>query len=295
MQRMAYPALADMLALGRRGQLAWSLLIVNLLLVGAITVGFTIAARRRGWSSWWALAAGLMAGLLTGTLRDLSDPLAVASVLAGLLFWQRRRRWAAAVAFSVGVLAREPMVLAVVAVALDAAIAALAARRRGEPDAARARLREAWPVVLIPALVFVAWQAYIDARFGGNVATTSSAYLPPFVGIVDEVKHAFNDVDVRSTIWDLAYLLTMLAGIGAAVGLVSRRVTAAGLAALLIGLSLLVLVFGDPWSYTRLSAPMFAALLVGGLDQRYRPALAVCAAGAVLTLLLPLAPWLGSA
>jgi hypothetical protein len=70
-----------------------------------------------------------------------------------------------------------------------------------------------------------------------------------------------------------------------------RRRTAASIAALLFGLSLLVLVFGDPWSYTRLSAPMFAALLLCGLELRHRPALLLCAAAAGLALLAPFMPW----
>ena len=65
-------------------------------------------------------------------------------------------------------------------------------------------------------------------------------------------------------------------------------------AALLFGLGLLVLKFGDPWSYARLSAPMFAALVVAGLARRDRPAIAIAIAGAVLTLAMPFAPWFGA-
>jgi len=65
-------------------------------------------------------------------------------------------------------------------------------------------------------------------------------------------------------------------------------------AALLFALSLLVLKFGDPWSYSRLSAPMFAALLIAGLLRRDRPALAISVAGAVLTLVMPFTPWFGA-
>jgi hypothetical protein len=87
----------------------------------------------------------------------------------------------------------------------------------------------------------------------------------------------------------------MAAGIPAAIALVRQKATAAGIAAALFGLSLLVVVFGDPWSYTRLSAPMYAALLLGGLQQRNRPALVICAAAAAMTVVMPFAPWLGAA
>jgi hypothetical protein len=293
MQRVAYPALAFIAAGGDRSALPWTMLVVNLIVVLAATAGFALLARRYGWSPWWALAVGLLAGFLTGTLRDLSDPVAVASMVGGLLMWQRRRRWWAAAFLSVAVLAREPMALAVVAVAIDELVQWW--RHRGEPGAVRTAVREAWPAVVVPALAYVGWQAYIGARYGTVVASSGQAYLPPFVGVVDEVGHALDDPHVLNRIWDLIYIALMVVGIGAAIAMVARGAsTAAAIAALLFGLSLLVLVFGDPWSYTRLSAPMFAALLVAGLQRRNPPALVVCAAAATLTVLVPFAPWLGA-
>jgi hypothetical protein len=293
MQRVAYPALAYVLAAGRPSAIPWSLVAINVLVVLGITGGFGVYARRRGWSGWWALAVGFLAGFLTATLRDLSDPLAVAGMLAGLMMWQRGRRWSAAALLTVAVLAREPMMLAVAAVAVDAAVGWWRTRR--EPGALRRMARKAGPVVIVPAVAFFAWQAYVDARYGGNAAGTSLAFLPPFQGVIDEVRHALADGSRRSTAWDLAYLALMAGGIAAAITLVWHKVTAAGVAALLFGLSLLVLVFGDPWSYTRLSAPMFAALLLGGLEQRNRLALLICAAAAALTAVAPFAPWLAAA
>jgi hypothetical protein len=293
LQRVAYPALAYILAAGQRSAIPWSMLAINLLVVLAATGGFAVYARRRGWPGWWALGVGLLAGLLTGTLRDLSDPLAVASMLAGLVLWQRRRRWGAAAALTLAVLAREPMMLAVVSIGFAEAVGWW---RGGRAHGAwREVVRKVWPPVLVPVLAFVAWQIYIDARYGGNAASTSGAFLPPFQGLIDEVRHAVDDPQRRDTAWELAYLGLMGAGILAAVSLVWQKITGPGVAALLFGLSLLVLVFGDPWSYTRLSAPMFAALLVAGLEQRNRPALVVCAAAAALTALVPFAPWLAAA
>lgn len=293
MQRVAYPALAWLLAAGQLSGLPWSLLAINVLVILGITAGFALYARGRGWSGWWALAVGFLAGFLTATLRDLSDPLAVAGMLAGLIMWQRGRRWWAAGLLTVAVLAREPMILAVAAIALDAAWRWWRAGHtaRGLRHAAR----QAWPAVVVPAGAFIAWQAYVNVRYGGNAASTSLAFLPPFQGLIDEIRHA---VDVapgrRSVAWDLAYLSVMSAGIVAAIALAWQKVTVAGIAAVLFGLSLLVLVFGDPWSYTRLSAPMFAALLLGGLEKRSRMTLAICVAGAAMTAVAPFAPWLAA-
>jgi hypothetical protein len=293
LQRVAYPMAAYVLAAGQVSALPWSLLAINLLVVLGATGGFAVYARRQGWSGWWALAVGLLAGFLAATLRDLSDPLAVSSMLAGLVAWQRGRRWWAAALLSVAVLAREPMTLAVLAIAVDAAVDWWRTRRA--PGALRRAARHAWPAVVIPAAAFLAWQVYVDARYGGNAAATGHAFGSPFRGLLDEVSHAANDASRRNTAWDLTYLGLMAAGTLAALALVWREVTAASVAAALFGVSLMILIYGDPWSYTRISAPMFAALLLAGLVHRNRPALAVCAAATAMTVVLPFAPWLVAA
>ncbi len=292
MQRMAYPALAALLAAGQRSAIPWALLALNLIVVLAITLAFGLYARGCGRSGWWALAVGLEAGFFTGTLRDLSDPLACAGMLGGLMLWQRRRPRGAAVLLSVAVLAREPMLLAVAGVAAEATLRWWRGRR--EPGSSRAIVRATWPVVLVPVAAYLAWLAYVSVRYGG-IATPDSAYLPPFVGVRDEIRHALADPSLRDTLWDVAYLALMLAAIVAAGTLVWRCVNAASAAALLFGLSLVVVVFGDPWSYTRLSAPLFAALLLGGLGQRSRIALLVCTGAALLTLAMPFTRWMGAA
>lgn len=292
MQRVAYPALAWLLGAGELSAIPWSLLAINVLVAVGATGAFAVYARRRDWSGWWSLCVGFLAGFLTATLRDLSDPLAVASMLAGLIAWHRGRRWWAAALLTVAVLAREPMMLAVAAIVGETAVRWW--RTREEPGA-RGRLAHcAWPAVIAPVAAYVAWQAYVDARYGGSVGSPSSAFLPPFVGLIDEVRHAIADHSLRNAAWDLAYLGLMAAGITTAIVLVRQKITAAGLAAAAFALSLLVLTFGDPWSYTRLSAPMFATLLLAGLRQQHRPALAICAAAAALSTVAPLAPWLGA-
>ena len=289
MQRMAYPALAYLAAAGQLGALPWSLLLINLVIVLAVTAGCAGYARGEGLPGWWALLVGLLAGLLTGTLRDLSDPLAVAAMAGGLIAWQRRRAvWAGAL-LALAVLAREPMALAAVAVALEVGLEIWRA-----PATAWHLVRRAAPALAIPACAFVIWHAYIDARYGSTIASSSLAFLPPFQGLWHEVRHALSDPSRRDGAWELAYIAVMSLGIAAALLAAWRRRTAQAVAAALFGLLLVVLVFGDPWSYTRLSAPLFGTLALVGVAQRDRPALAVCAAGAAMTVLAPLAPWFGA-
>lgn len=286
LQRVAYPALSALLALGQLSVIPWTLLAVNVLVLLGLTVGFAVYARHRAWSVWWALVVVLTPGLVLATMRDLSDPLATASMIGGLLLWQQGRKWWAAALLGVAVLAREPMILAVAAVAIDTFMRWWHCRR--ERGSLRRAVRYAWPAVVLPIAVFLAWQAYADARYGGNAAASSHGFRPPLTGISQVVRGAF-DSDPRNGMWDLIYIGMMLAGIGAAFALVQRRVTAPNVAAILFALSLLVLEFGDEWSYTRLSAPLFATLLLGGLEQRSRFAVTIAVAAAAMTVLVPLA------
>lgn len=285
LQRPVYPALAFVLAAGQRDALPWTLLGLNVAAVLAITGGFAVYARRRGWSCWWALAIGLMPGLLMPTLRDLTDTLAIATMLGGLLAWESGRRWWAAAILAVAVLAREPMALAVVAIAIDAG--GRWWRTRREPAALRRAGRHAWPAVVVPGAAFVGWQAYIHFRVRSGGAAASPPVLPPFKDFVDEVRSAINNESPFVALWDIIYLGLVLAGMGAALALVRRGTMAAGVAAVLFAVNLTVIVFGDQWGDTRYSAPMFAALLLVGLERRSRPAIGICVAVAAMSLFVP--------
>jgi hypothetical protein len=297
-QRVAYPLLSYVVALGQRGALPWAMVVLNVLVVAGVTLGFSYYCQARGWSAWWGLALGLLTGFVVGTLRDLSDPLAVASTLGGVLLWRQGRRWSAGLLLALAVLAREPMLLAVVAVAVDGVIDAWRTAERGPwLRAARRVVIERGPVVLIPVVAYLCWKLYATARLGASISSPSSAYLPPFVGVIDEVKHSLADPHRSDVGWELLYLAAMMAGIGLAGRLLwraRRGSVMVPLAAVLFGLSLLVVVFGDPWSYSRLSAPMFAVLLLGALELRDRPALLLCSAVALLGLVAPLAPWMAA-
>lgn len=285
MQRMAYPTVAYVLAAGQRDAIAYSLLAVNLIVVLVSTAAFAAYAAGRGWSPRWAIVVGLMPGFMLPTIRDLSDPLACATMVAGLLAWRSGRRAWAATLLTVAVLAREPMLLAVAAVAIEAGWGWYGARRR--PGAASRAARTAWPVVAVPVLAFLLWTAYIDVRYGGNAAATSSgSFMPPFVSVVDEIRAAARATAPFRGAFDLAYLGLMLAAITAAFATLARRVTVLTVAASLFALSLLVLTFGDDWSYTRLSAPLLALLLIDGLENRSRigPSLCLLAPAMILPL-----------
>lgn len=285
MQRAAYPALAWVLAAGQRGAIPFALLAINVLVLLALTAGFAIYARRRGWSTLWAVVIALMPGMLLATMRDLSDPLAIATGLAGLLLWRSGRRWPAALALTVAVLTREVMMLAVVAVAAEAGVRAW--RAREIPGVWRRTASQAWPVIVMPAAVFAVWQIYITARYGGPVGGAGLSL--PLVNVIQEVRGSFHSYPPLTGAWDLVYGLLILAAAVAALMSLRRRVTITSAGACALALGILVPTLGDVWSDTRLSAPLFAVLLVDGLERGSRRAVLISTAATVMSILIPFA------
>jgi hypothetical protein len=284
LQRVGYPALAAVLAGGQPSAIPFALLAVNVLVLLAVAAAFATYARRQGWSTMWALAFALMPGMLLATARDLSDPLAIAGLLSGLLLWRGGRRWPAALALTVAVLTREVMMLAVVGVAAEACVRGYRARVAG--GAWRATAVQVWPVIVIPTAVFAAWLAYVMARYGGPIGGAGLGL--PLVNLVQELRASFRGYG-PTAVWDLAYVLLILAASVAAVWSLRRRVTVINAAACALALGVLVPTLGDVWSDSRLSAPLFALLLVDGLHQRNRYAVRIGTAAAAMTILIPFA------
>ncbi len=287
-QRPAYPALAYLLALGRRAALPWAMLAVNVLAVLGLTAAFAVFCRRRGWSVWWALAVGALPGLLMPTLRDLTDPLATATMLGALLAWRSERRWAAALLLSISVLSRETGAVAVAAILLEALVRCARARR--DRRAVLALVRLAWPPVVVPTAAYAAWQAYVRLtvpHIPGSVsvaATAAPAGSPlAFLSKLAPMLHGFGSA-VSS--WDLVYAALMLAAMALSVWL-ARRGLAAGVSALGLAAVLLLVPFDDQWVLARYTAPLFGALLISGLEQRSRTARSLAAAAGAMSLFLP--------
>ena len=82
--RIGYPALARGLAAAQPGAIPWTLLLVNVLAVGAGTFLLARFLRDRGVSPWFAILFGTAPGLFVAVSRDLSEPLAYALAIAGI-------------------------------------------------------------------------------------------------------------------------------------------------------------------------------------------------------------------
>jgi hypothetical protein len=284
LQRPAYPALAFLLAAGQGSALPWSMLAINLLAILIITGVFSVYARRRGFSPSWALSVGLMPGLLMPMLRDLSDVMATVAMLGGLLAWGAGRRWLTGGLLAVAVLAREPMMLAVVAIGVDAAAAY--ARSAFKPGAVRMAISRAWPALAIPVLAFAGWQAYIRLHVG-STAGAAGPPVSPLAGFIGALRQTWTVAGGATAVWNTVYLALVVIAALAAIRLAYQRLEATSVAAVLFAATLAVITFGDQWGTTRYTAPLFGTLVIVGLQRRSRSSLGICAAAAAMTVLLP--------
>ena len=284
-QRIAYPAIAWVLSGGgSEGGLPWALLGANVgfALLATAAAGAWLGAR--GSSGWLALAVGLTPGVLLTILRDLTDVVGLAAALGALWAWSQRRERLTAAALVLAVLARETMLVLLAVLAFDAW------RRR------RQRERTIHSAVLVlPALAcFAAWEIYATARFDGEIPWTTvpaDLWQAPGVGLATALPELLNQTP-KEAAWDLAYLILCAAAVAAAIAAVRRD---RGPEALFcVGQAAIVVLLGevfwtDHWSFTRVTAPLFASLLLAGVSSGSRAGVAVPCAAAVLTLLIPAA------
>src|SRR5512139_734947 len=113
-QRIVYPIVARVLALGNVDLVPWTLIVVNIM---ALTVGVWLTEeilQHFQVSHWYALIYGLSAGTLMSVRLDLTEPLAYALAQAGVLLALKERWQWAAVVLAVAALTKE-MTLAVAA------------------------------------------------------------------------------------------------------------------------------------------------------------------------------------
>lgn len=169
-QRILYPLLARLLALGQEAWLPYTLPLLNLAALGVGTWLTEQILRRYRMSRWYALTYGLYAGQLMSVRLDLNEPLAHALVQAAILFAERDRwRWGV-LFFALAALAKETMLVFVGGYLLF-----LVVRRQWGRSAGLA---------LGVGLPFLAWQGVLWAWLGrpglgsGGAGATGWEILP---------------------------------------------------------------------------------------------------------------------
>jgi hypothetical protein len=108
--RIVYPMLTRAASAGQPGAIPYLMILINVAAATGGTLALAILLRRRRLSPRLALLYGFFPGLVFAVFRDLTEPLAYAFALSGLLVFSSRSRWrlpASAVLFALGGLTRE--------------------------------------------------------------------------------------------------------------------------------------------------------------------------------------------
>jgi hypothetical protein len=179
-QRIGYPALAWLVSLGQHGWLPVALVAVNVLALAAIGLVGAMIARD---ADRHALCGLLLAGYFGFCISigcDLTEPLAAACLLGGVLAYRRQHPALAGLLFAYGSLTRETVMLVPLAIGLTRLIGAC--RGKARP----ARIDLAW---CLPTIVFGTWQVILQTVTGTFILATSvgsnSGGGLPFSGITD--------------------------------------------------------------------------------------------------------------
>jgi hypothetical protein len=171
-QRMLYPTIAGLGGLLSPTATAWGLIVVNVLAMG---VGTAITARlaiEMGISPWFGLAFLFNPGLIVSLNIDGADIIAVAALMAAVLFAMQERPLGAAVALSISALSRETMIIGAVGL-----IAYWFWKRRTVPR-----------VMSMPFIAVAVWWLYVHWRLDDVVIQDTQAIGPPFQGFIEAFR-----------------------------------------------------------------------------------------------------------
>jgi hypothetical protein len=149
--RILYPALIAGLSGGDMALIPWVMVAINFAAILTTTALLTRWLIERGLPRWYGLVYPFYVGTLMAFSRDLTEPLAYALAVAGMLAWFEERRAAAVALLALAGLTREATLLFPAALA----IAELFAGRWTRAVTAA-----------IAALPFVLWYHYLIAGLG---------------------------------------------------------------------------------------------------------------------------------
>ena len=180
-QRIGYPALAWLGAVGHRPWVPAALVVINVIALAYIGFAGATFARQAGRHAAWGLLLPGFFGFVMTVSRDTAEAVAAAFLVAALLAYRGRRPLTAGLLFAIGALTRETVLVAVGALALTRLVAV--ATRRDKPG----RDELAW---VPPFLVFAVWQVVVE-RVTGTFpykSDTSGRLSAPFVALFRAVR-----------------------------------------------------------------------------------------------------------
>ena len=133
-QRIGYPALAWLVSSGHHAWVPAALVAVNVLALGAVALAGGMLARDAGRHALWGLLLAGDFGFAMSVGNDLTEPVAAACLLGGILACRRGRPVLAGIAFGYGALTRETVLIVPLALGLTRVLSW--ARRSARPGLA---------------------------------------------------------------------------------------------------------------------------------------------------------------
>ncbi|MBI4498854.1 MAG: hypothetical protein HY689_13260 [Chloroflexi bacterium] len=190
-QRILYPLLARVLGAGQPDLVPWTLVLINWVALAAGTAVLEAVLCAYGVSRWYALAYGLFAGVLMPVRLDLTEPLAYALALGGVLAAMRGRGALSGVLLALAALTKETTLLFAAGVVAGYALRGAGAWRSGPagggavpakgPEArAPHAFRDAATLGVMAVAPFVLWQVALRAQFGQFGIGSGGALATPF-------------------------------------------------------------------------------------------------------------------
>ncbi len=208
-QRIIFPLLAWLTALGNPHLVPISMLVVELLSWISITYFAAQLATTAGRSPALGLVVAAFPGYFFSVGRDLTEPTATALLLAGTFYLQKARYWRAASFLSLSVLTKETGMVLVFSLFVLWAIAQF------DRSGSTSRVRVPFYTWLIPLLFFGAWQLFLRlverneplrSDISGNLSLPAIAMIR---GIWDRI---LNPIPLGNTLWLIQFgTLTLLA------------------------------------------------------------------------------------
>lgn len=170
-QRMLYPLLAGGLGLFGSRTIAWALLVVNLIAIGAGTHATARVARFMDGSPWWGMAFALNIGLLSEVIIGGAGVVAAALAFGAVASVLDEDHRSGVILLVLSALAREVFLITALGTAWWL-------RRRGERN-------RSWIILLVPAAAVGLWAAYLRFRIGWDVGLPDvKVFGPPFLGLM---------------------------------------------------------------------------------------------------------------
>jgi hypothetical protein len=190
--RIGYPALTWLVSLGQHVLVPVMLVVVNIAAITALGWFGGVIARQAGRHALAGLMLPAYFGIITSLSRDTAEPLAAACLVAGLLAVRARRPVLAALLLVYGVLTRETVMVAVVAIAAVRVIGLV--RRRHFARFGRDDLP--W---LLPTVAFFAWQVVVKAATGSFALLADGGRNAgaPFVAPLRALEHNLAHVNAH--------------------------------------------------------------------------------------------------